>query len=353
MTDSYLQQLVIQRCKELGAPENCSSAAEFFSVGPPLIKQWINGSKTPSLSAVEKVFVMPPEKPAEAGWDSKEVFIAMPVYRSINPLTMLSLLAVWDRAKFGFYPRYGDAFIAHTRNRLADDFKSSGMQWCWWLDDDVIPPFGNAALFNRYTGMNLSPQFAGVHAPTKLRSRGVSCIGGLYFGRHAKGRAMYLEALSNPDENRRAHEPRDDFKPTSLVATGCLMHSRQVLLDIEKNFPHLAPQANGEVWHYFSNVSDRLVKFFGVLENSVNEVSSELRRGNAQRAGELVAELGAAASSAQKENFNFSRHHQGEDFTFCKRALASGHQPYVDFSVICGHADGATVWGPHNTKVDP
>ena len=55
MSDSYLQSLVINKCKELGAEKS----AEFFEVSVGLVRQWINGSKTPSLASVEKVFSVP------------------------------------------------------------------------------------------------------------------------------------------------------------------------------------------------------------------------------------------------------------------------------------------------------
>lgn len=346
MSDSYLQALVTQKCRELG-----EGAAAYFGVSDALVRQWLNGSKTPSLAAVEKVFVMPPERPAEAGWDAKEVFIAMPVYRTSNPRTVLSLLGVWDRAKFGYMYHWGDAFVAHTRNWLADDFLRSGMPLCWWLDDDIVVPFGNAALFNQTTGMNLPPAFAGVHAPTKLRSRGKSLVGGLYVARRESGRPLFAEGSADrevADALRRS--PVDECRPTEWVATGCLMHTRQVLEDIKKAFPHLAPQHAGEHWHFFSGSSDYLAKFFSELPALTDEVARQIAGGSAEAAGKALKDLKKRAEDAQRENFHHSRLQQGEDQTFCKRAKAAGHQPHVDLGVICGHADGSVVWGPHNTR---
>lgn len=38
----------------------------------------------------------------------------------------------------------------------------------------------------------------------------------------------------------------------------------------------------------------------------------------------------------------------GEDVIFCRRAMAAGHQPFLDMGLLVGHA-GHCVYGPHNT----
>lgn len=344
MSDSYLQLLVINRCRELGDQK----AAEYFAVSEGLVRQWVNGSKTPSLSAVEKVFVLPEGKATDAAWEGKEVFIAAPFHKSTNPMTLFSLLATWDRPKFGFRHRFGDAFIIHARNQLMDDYLSSGLPWCWWWDDDMIMPCGTASWFLQNTKIPMSEKFAGIHAGNRLRSHGKSLVGGLYFGRWEHGRAMYAEAMENDREDARAHgAPYDEVKATEWVGTGCLMHSRQVPLDIREGFPHLAPQHPSETFHFFSPSSDAIVAAFKDLQVKADAVATAIRS-NVDEASRLIADILEQARSAEAEYMRSSRLNQGEDQTFCRRAAKVGHQPYVDLAVVCGHV-GTTVFGPHNT----
>jgi hypothetical protein len=350
MTDSYLQGLVIGRCKELGDV----AAAEFFGVAPGLVRQWVNGSKSPSLASVEKVFVLPEGAPKDASWAGKEVFIACPMYKQTNPGTLFALLAMWERPKMGFRHRYGDAFIVHARNQLANDFTDSGMPWCMWFDDDMIPPFGQAGLFNQLTGANMPERFAGIHTVNQLRSRNKTFIGGLYTGRNPDGRALYSQAIeptpAGNAENRRAHTaPFDEVKATDWVATGCLLHSREVLLDMQKKFPHLAPQHPSEGWHYFSNHADAVMSQYTEMQAKADAAAFAVHGGDAAKAGEILVDLSQQMKKAGHDIILQNRTQQGEDQLFGRRALASGHQPYVDFSVVCGHL-GSNVWGPWNTR---
>jgi hypothetical protein len=345
MSDKYLQLLVINRCRELGD----TKAAEFFAVSEGLVRQWVNGSKTPSLAAVEKVFVLPEGAPTDAAWQGKEVFIAAPFHKSTNPMTLFSLLATWDRPKFGFRHRFGDAFIVHARNQLADDFLQSGLPWCWWWDDDMVVPCGSASWYLANSGIPMSEKFAGLHAGNRLRSHGKSLVGALYFGRYTHGRAMYAEAMVDDRENDRAHKaPFDELKPTAWVGTGCLMHSRQVLLDIKEGFPHLKPQHPTETFHYFSNASDAIVGKFHELQSKAEAAGTSVREGKADEAAAILADLVGQMRSTEEEYLRSSRLNAGEDQTFCRRAAKVGHPAFVDMAVVCGHV-GSTVFGPHKT----
>lgn len=345
MSDSYLQRIVIERCRELGDEK----AAEFFAVAPGLVRQWVNGSKTPSLAAVEKVFILPEGKPLEAQWEGKEVFIAAPFYKTTNPRTLLSLLAVWDRPKYGYRHRFGDAFIVHSRNRLADDFLKSGMPVCQWVDDDVLFPFGNAAAYLEQSGIPMPEAFAGRHAINRLRSHGKSLVGGLYYGRWSHSRAMYAEAMLDVNEDRRSRSYVDEVRPTAWVGTGFLQNTRDVLLDVKKTHPHLEPQAPDEPFHFFSNTSDEIVGKFSEMQAKADKAAQLVKAGTAQEATAVIEDLIRQMKSAHDDYIKSNRLQQGEDQLFCRRAAKAGHQPYVDLGLVCGHIDGGTVFGPHNT----
>lgn len=335
---SYLQSLVLERARELGVEE----ASKFFEVTPSLVKQWIAESKTPSLAAVEKVFRPPSTDFANAGWEGKEVFIGLPQYKFTNPATLFSLLGIWDRAKFGAIMRYGDAFIAHTRNRIAHEFLQTGKEWLWWVDDDVVFPLGNAAWYNTHTGLNLPEKFAAVHTPTRLRQHGKSIVSGLYFGRSANGRAVYAEALiatqSGNQENEYAKKaPVDELRPASWCGTGCLMTHRKVYEDIQAKYPHLAPQHPSEPFHFFSNASDGIMRAFGDMKERVVSATDAVKNGRGAEAEQTLVDLHKLMLDAEASTIRESRLQQGEDHTFGLRARTAGHQSFVDLAVRCGH----------------
>jgi hypothetical protein len=351
MADSYLQGLVVARCKELN---DDAKAGEFFGVAPSLIRQWVSGSKTPSLASVEKVFVPQPTAFANAEWEGKNLFIACPAYKSVHPATLFTLVALWDRAKMGFRVRFNDAFIVHARNMLAMDFLASGMPECYTFDDDMVWPAGQAAWYNETTGLNLPEKFAGLHSINQLRSRNKTLVGGLYFGRNRFGRAMYHEAMQKTPEgereNARAHSaPFDECKETQWVATGGLFFKREVLLDIQKTFPHLAPQHLDEPWHFFSNTADAVMKGFADMQAMTKEVQTELFGGNAEKANALLGDLVKRMNEASEEVIKNNRLQQGEDQLFGRRALAAGHQSHVDLALVGAHI-GFNAWGPGNTN---
>jgi hypothetical protein len=354
MPNSYLQGLVIDRCRALGFTE----AASFFGVSEGLIRQWTAGSKTPSLAAVELVFQTPdaPVVPGhEAQWAGKEVFLALPFYKSVDPRTLFSIMGIWDRAKFGASVRYGDAYVSHTRNNLAHDFLSTGLPEILWLDDDMIVPRGDAGWFNFHTGFEFPAEFAGLHTPTQLRSHGKTIVGGTYFGRGSRARAVYYEAMLSSAagiaEDKLAHSgPAHRLRQVWWTGTGCLWHKREVLLDIQKAFPNLAPETDKEPWHFFSNRDDLLAGAFPEIKAKVNEAAAQLRGQNGAAAEAILLDAVKQIDNTAEASKIHSALQQGEDQTFGKRAKIAGHQSHVDHAIVCGHV-GSCVYGPKNTGI--
>ena len=350
---SYLKNLVKLKVVELGD----EAAAQFFDVSKLLVQQWKNGSKTPSLAAIEKVFTEPkPSTIGTAEWEGRKVTILQPFYKSVHPITHFAILGLLDKTKMGAIMRYNDAFIAHSRNNLAKMFLDTYVEWSFWVDDDMIVPWGNAPWFNQYTGMNLPDRFAGKHILNALLSHNKSIVGALYFGRHAAGRAVYYEAMLETSEgiaeNARAHEaPREELRPVRWTGTGALLVHRSVYLDIQKKFPNLAPQHSSEPWHFFSNANDSVVARLNMLYDDVSRAEQEVRDGklDVSKLEAFLADVRRQLSETKTENIKNSRLQQGEDQTFGIRAGLAGHQSYVDLSVVCGHI-GAVCYGPHNTR---
>jgi len=350
---SYLTNVVKLKVVELGD----QAATEFFGVSKLLVQQWRNGSKTPSIAAIEKVFERPSNGPTKsADWEGRKVVILQPFYKAVHPVTHFSILGLLDRGTMGALMRHNDAFIHHARNVLADQFLETGVEWSFWTDDDMVFPFGNAGWFNHFTGFNFPEKYAGKHILNSLLSHNKSLVGALYFGRSAGGKAMYYEAMmGTPDglaENKRAHDaPRDELRAVRWTATGALLVNRQVYLDVRAKFPNLAPQHPTESWHYFTNANDAAVTRIANLSDTIRVAYEQVREGklDLSQVEKLLNDTHAQLAETKALDFQNSRTQQGEDQTFGIRAGQAGHQSYVDLSVVCGHI-GQTCFGPFNTR---
>ncbi len=335
---SFLRNLVLAKIKELG-----EGAPEFFGVGPVELAFWQNDGEIP-VSAVEKVFNPESffkERIEEAHWAGKQVCILLPHYKSSNPVTYFSLLSMLDRTKMAVMLNFGDAFIAHTRNTLAENFLRSSMEWSLTVDDDMVLPCGNATWFNSLTGMNLPEQFAGMHTVNRLMSHGKTVVGALYFGRWKHGKPVYAEGASQAAEEAYARRgPHDVCKPTKWVGTGCMLIHRKVFLDIEERFPHLARNPDGKFGHWFtSSEHDLRQATKAALETLNDDAASETSR---------VSKVKKLLEESQTRSRYHSSLGMGEDVTFCVRATQAGHQPHVDMGLLCGHM-GNYVFGPQKT----
>lgn len=339
---SFLSDLVVAKVRELGFP----ASASFFGVSEALVRQWEAGTKPVSLAAVDKVFVPPEKGFTDASWEGKKVLLMLPWYKTTNPLTAFCLLALLDRAKMGAAMEFGDALIAHARNKLLDTLVNTGVEYGFFLDDDMIVPCGNAGWFNRYTGLALPENFAGIHTLNRLMSHGKTLVSGLYFQRKEAGKAVFYEALvdtpSGVEENRVARTaPVDLLKEVQWAGTGCLLVHRSVALGMREKMPWLAPQGPGESWHYFSSASDSLIQKLPEISAEITESLSGFSDGesayNLEKGLKSVqARLEELLSGAVKTN----RLQGGEDEVFGRRAAACGHPTFVDFGVVCGHVGG-------------
>jgi hypothetical protein len=272
------------------------------------------------------------------------VFIGLPWMKQTNPVTAFSVAGLIDRRRTALSMVHGDAFVAHSRNKLATLFLDSGMDWMLSIDDDMIVPFGDANWFNAFTGFALPKEYAGLHAMNRLLSHGKTLVGALYFGRHKHGAPMYAEGANVPAEAAFARKaPHALLKPTRWVATGCMLTHRSVFEDIEKRFPRLARANNRKGGQWFST--------------SETEAMDLIEKTRALLAdGPMTGEKCLKAYQLLETGHESARRNSslgmGEDVQFCTRAMAAGHQPYVDMALVCGHI-GTCAYGPANTSPMP
>lgn len=272
---------------------------------------------------------------------AKKVMLTMPWMKHTNPQTAFTVMGLFDRRRCGRLLNFGDAFVAHTRNTCADLFLKTDLEWMLTVDDDMVVPFGDARWFNAHTNFALPPEFAGLNAMDRLLSHGKTLVGGLYFGRNRLGKPMYCEGANNPQEAEYARKaPHNTVKPTRWIGTGCLLIHRSVFEDIEKKFPRLSRRVDGMGGQWFSTGEHAIMEQLEQLRAlmSSESMSAEL----AYKAHTMVEKI----CSASRTNSTLS---MGEDVQFCVRARESGHQPYVDMGLLCGHI-GQCVYGPRNTS---
>lgn len=266
------------------------------------------------------------------------VCILLPFYKTTNPVTAFSLMTLLDKSRMTVMLQYGDAFIAHSRNTLAERFLKTTCEWAVTFDDDMLLPCGNAKWFNTFSGFSLPDRFAGLHTVDRLLSHNKTLVGGLYWHRNASGRGVYHGAKE--DEAWLRTGPHDTLKPVKWVGTGAMLIHRTVFEDIEKKFPNLARDADGKRGHWFSSSEheqrDAISRMDQVLANP--QMSPEARCAKVQ---EIIRE-------SEARSRNNSGLGAGEDVAMCIRAAQAGHQPYVDCGLICGHI-GTHVYGPRQT----
>jgi len=231
-----------------------------------------------------------------------------------------SVMSLIDRTKTAAIMTFGDAFIVHSRNKLAAGFLQTKMEWMLTIDDDMVVPFGNAQLYNSFTGFNLPERFAGLNVVDRLLSHNKTLVGAFYRGRWPKGNGMYGEGHDPEELKFLKRGPHDLIKPTRWVGTGCMLIHRTVFLDIEKNFPHLARDADGKGGQWFtSSEHDLRAAFESVRDN--------------QDTAQAMKIIRDAADKAKRH----SSMGMGEDVQFCVRSAQAGHQPHVDIGCVCGH----------------
>lgn len=271
--------------------------------------------------------------PPEAMRENRRCYIALPWYREANPLTTVALLNLFQRDRMTTSISFGDAFIAHARNKLASKFLQTNFEWMLMLDSDMVPPCGNAAWFNEMTGMKLPEWAAGLNTIERLISHGKTVVGATYFGRGPGRSAVFSEGHTRNEDLRRSG-PRDEIVPTKWVGTGCLLFHRTVFEDIEKRFPHLSRARNGGMGQWFTSSEHDLHESIARVIEMLSKPSSGVTVGSENAAVKLLKD-GLHRSSVH------SSLGMGEDVQFAVRATQAGHQPFVDLGLWAGHIGDA------------
>jgi hypothetical protein len=281
----------------------------------------VNSDPTVGIDAV----AVTPES-ARVVFFKKKVMMALPWGKMTHPLTSFCTAQLMDRRRVTTALNFGDAFVAHSRNSIADIFLKSDSEHLLMIDDDMVVPFGHAEWYKANTGWDIPEPFASFNALDRLLSHGKTLVGALYFGRYGKGNPVYGEG---PHERKYALSgPYDKVKPTRWVGTGCILIHRSVFEDIEKLYPRLGRGADKKGGQWFSSSEHTLL-------SAVDRVRAGLSAG--PMTGEKALKAYELLEAAVNEARVSSTLGIGEDVQFCLRAKSAGHQPFVDMGLLAGH----------------
>jgi len=306
-----LKNVVIDKITELGVSE----ASRFFGVSAGTISNWSRGKTAPSLEAVELVLFdkgiqldKNEQDPCVTMWEGRKLMMLLPTYRTFNPKTHFTLFCnykEYGHTKLGLIPQEG-TLIHESRNILIDKAMKTDAETFIFSDDDMVLPCGNPSIFNGNFGAGVRLESASFNAISRLMSHGrdKEIVGCLYYGRHQYGVAQCEWGFSRPETNREFRaEKYQGLIPQKWVGTGLIKIERTAIEKFKKAidsgmFPDAKPE-RADLWYGY---------------------------------------------------FNPMRVAVGEDVSFGTRMSQIGVQSYLDSSLVCLHADGATLYGPKNTR---
>lgn len=302
-------------------------AAGVFGVSQARVKQVVNGCQ-PTLAMFEKVMaeekleftkqdapsvgvavVEQNEKlevptPDYPNWGARKIAVLTCTNRAYDHVAFGSINKLMDPKHMSLHTVYSNFGIVRGRNQLAEVFLKSGLDWSFWVDDDMILQCGDADWFRREVNLpELGNSVAGLHTIYQLLSRNKSIIGGCYFGRNIGGQPVTAAKYNNNFSYQARLGPANLVMATKWIGFGAVLIHRKVFEDIITKFPELeikdsnVAKAYGYQYRFFDSIEETL----------------------------------------------------GEDISFCRRAEQAGHQTHVDLTVMPGHV-GRYVYNYKNTN---
>lgn len=195
-----------------------------------------------------------------------------------------------------------DTVIHRSRNMLAHRFLKSGSTWSLWIDGDMAVPIANPEWYKWLTGANNVPQeYTLYDTIDRLMGHGKPITGGVYASRRFRGQ-LVIQPEINPRHqedkllcnNLRAGNARG-LAEVDWIGFGCALVHRQVFLEVQRQFPNLAPQEEFAPWRFFQPEGD-----------------------------------------------------EGEDEAFCRRVKACKIPIWLDTQLICGHIGNMCFMPEHS-----
>lgn len=316
-----LPKLILEHIWELGG-EKGEEAQRFYERSQQTLKNWIANPATIPLGAVLKFLHRKPgikdmileELEPHFAANGQEGWVTSVPNRTKTNVMICS--AVLDRPTLPFTTVLGylckkyelgftfqaDTVIHRSRNMLAHRFLQSGCTWSLWIDADMVPPIANPEWFNWVTNASsITQESCSFDVLGRLLGSTKAVVGGVYASRRWHG-SLVIQPEINPrgsadkelcSEIRRG--TARGLAEVDWVGFGCALVHREVFLEIQRNFPNLAPQSEFSAWRFFQPEGD-----------------------------------------------------EGEDEAFCRRVRQCAIPIWLDTQLVCGHV-GSMAFLPEHT----
>lgn len=317
-----LAKMILDHIWELGG-EKSKQAQEFYDRSPDTLKKWVQQPGTIPLAAILKFMQRQPGikdlileelEPHFAANGQEGSITSLPNRTKAN---VMICTAVLDRPTLPFttvlayltkkyelgFTFQADTMINRSRNMLAKRFLESGCTWSLWLDSDIAAPISNPDWYRWITSCTTVPEeYCSYDVLGRALSHSKAVIGGVYASRKWRG-ALVIQ----PEIHPRSHEDKllcneirrgtaRGLAEVDWIGFGCALIHREVFLEIQRNFPSLAPQMEIAPWRFFQTEGD-----------------------------------------------------EGEDEAFCRRVRGCGIPIWLDTQLICGHI-GSMAFMPEHTN---
>lgn len=252
-----LIEMVLAKMVELGE----AGSQEFFGVSGPTLSNWRNKRTAPTLAAAQKVWkvmldsglalpapklegIAITEEPPEPVNGTGHVVFLMPMYGDIEPLTFITLVRAMKRygmEKITIIPMLR-TLIDEARNNLVQKFLATGVEWCMFIDSDMIFPCDSGAILKKM-GVNYPEPKASRNAITRLMSHPADkrIVGALYQNRRGSFKPAVEIAYRSPAEDARVRgffdgkTTTDGLEETGWIGYGMVRLHRSVFLEMQEH----------------------------------------------------------------------------------------------------------------------
>lgn len=316
-----LGKMILEHIWELGG-DNSEEAQKFYDRSHDTLKKWLVQPSTIPLGAIQKFMNRKPgikeeileELEPHFAANGQEGWVTSVPNRTKTNVMICS--AVLDRPTLPFstvlaylckkyelgFTFQADTVIHRSRNMLAKRFLDSGCTWSLWIDADMVPPIANESWFTWITGAtSVTQESCSFDVLGRLLGSAKAVVGGVYASRRWHG-SLVIQPEINPrsgadkelcNEIRRG--TARGLAEVDWIGFGCALVHREVFLEVQRNFPHLAPQSEFSAWRFFQPEGD-----------------------------------------------------EGEDEAFCRRVKQCAIPIWLDTQLICGHI-GSMAFMPEHT----
>jgi hypothetical protein len=275
-----LAQEILTHIWELGG-EKSEECQKFYDRSEGTLKNWQQQPAKITLDAVQKFLSKRPGVMVQIAEElephfvldgneftslpnrgKRDVMVCSPVLE--RPTLPWAMLMVYLAKKYELgFEWQADTMITRSRNMLAHRFLKTGVTWSLWVDCDMVVPTANPDWYRSVVRSEVIPEETCQYdALNRLEGSAKAIIGGVYSSRIWHGRLVI-----QPDIHPRHHEDKllcneirrgtaRGLAQVDWIGFGLALVHREVFLEVQRQFPHLAPKNETSPWGFFDTTGD-------------------------------------------------------------------------------------------------